>query len=234
MTSAGLTCRELGFSHQSRGSPQNPVLSSINVHFAAGEVAWISGPTGAGKSTLLHLLAGLRRPSEGEILADGQPVSRWLAAHRDRWRRRLGIIFQQGHLVADLSVLENVMLPLIPRSTGLGALRNRALETLRAVDLEDGATRPPAELSGGERQRAAAARALIAAPRFLLADEPFAHQDDAHARALLALLRARAREGTTVVIAAHAGNRSMHDADDRHWQLADCSLKEMACPFTPC
>ncbi len=234
MTSAGLTCRELGFSHQSRGSPQNPVLSSINVHFAAGEVAWISGPTGAGKSTLLHLLAGLRRPSEGEILADGQPVSRWLAAHRDRWRRRLGIIFQQDHLVAGLSVLENVMLPLIPRSTGLGALRNRALETLRAVDLEDGATRPPAELSGGERQRAAAARALVVAPRILLADEPFAHQDDTHARDLLALLRVRARQGATVIIAAHNANRPLSGARDRHWQLADGGLEEVTCPSTPC
>ncbi len=228
MSSAGLTCRELGFSHRGSGSTQNRVLASVNVHFAAGKVAWISGVTGAGKTTLLHLLAGLCRPSEGDILADGQPVSRWLTAHRDRWRRRLGIIFQQDHLVAGLSVLENVMLPLIPRSTGLGALRTRALEILKAVDLEDDAGRPATELSGGERQRAAAARALVAAPHFLLADEPFAHQDEAHARALLALLRARARQGAAVIIAAHAGNQPMRDADDRHWQLAEGGLKEMA------
>ncbi len=227
MAAAGLTCRNLGFSHRSAGAPPNPVLASIDVHFAAGEVAWVSGATGAGKSTLLHLLAGLRRPSEGEILADDQPVSRWLAAHRDRWRRRLGIIFQQNHLIAGLSVLENVMLPLVPRSTDLGALRSRALEMLKAVDLEDVAGRPPAELSGGERQRAAAARALVAGPRFLLADEPFAHQDDAHARALLDLLCARARQGATVIIAAHAANRPMSGANDRHWQLAAGGLEEM-------
>ena len=234
MTSAGLTCRALGFSHRSADGAPKPVLASINAHFAAGEVAWISGPTGAGKSTLLHLLAGLRRPSEGEILADDQPVSRWLAAHRDRWRRHLGIIFQQDHLVAGLSILENVMLPLIPRSTDLRALRARARETLQAVDLEDGAARRPAELSGGERQRAAAARALVAVPRFLLADEPFAHQDDAHARALLDLLYARARQGATVIIAAHAANRPMSGADDRHWRLAGGGLEETACPSTPC
>ena len=234
MTSAGLTCRALGFRHRNADGAPKPVLASINAHFAAGEVAWISGPTGAGKSTLLHLLAGLRRPSEGEILADDQPVSRWLAAHRDRWRRHLGIIFQQDHLVAGLSILENVMLPLIPRSTDLRALRARAHESLQAVDLEDGAARRPAELSGGERQRAAAARALVAAPRYLLVDEPFAHQDDAHARDLLDLLYARARQGATVIIAAHAANRPMSGADDRHWRLAGGGLEETVCPSTPC
>ncbi len=234
MAATGLTCRDLGFSHRSAGGARHPVLASINAHFAAGEVTWISGPTGAGKSTLLHLLAGLRRPSEGEILARNQPVSRWLAAHRDRWRRRLGIIFQQDHLIAGLSVLENVMLPLIPRSMDLGALRSRALDVLKAVDLEYVAGRSPTALSGGERQRAAAARALVSAPPFLLADEPFAHQDDAHAFELLELMRARARQGATVIIAAHAANRPMSGGHDRHWQLAEGGLEEMACPSTPC
>ncbi len=234
MSVAGLTCRNLGFSHRSTGGREHPVLEAVDVHFATGQIAWISGPTGAGKSTLLHLLAGLRRPDRGEIKADGQPVSRWLSAHRDRWRRSLGIIFQHDHLVADLSVLENVMLPLIPRTADLKALRSRALQMLKAVDLEDCAGRLPTRLSGGERQRASAARALMADPRYLLADEPFAHQDEAHARGLLALLRARARDGATVIIAAHSATRAMDGNHDRHWQLAGGRLEEAACPSTPC
>ncbi len=228
MTAPGLTCQDLGFSHRSARGAEHPVLGAVNAHFAPGQVAWIGGATGAGKSTLLHLLAGLRRPCRGEILADGQPVSRWLTAHRDRWRRQLGIMFQHDHLIADLTVLENVMLPLIPRATDLRALRSRALQMLTAVDLESCAGRPATELSGGERQRAAAARALVPAPRFLLADEPFAHQDDAHTRALLDLLRATAQTGAAVISAAHETRRPLSRGMDRRWQLPGGGLQELA------
>ncbi len=230
----GLTCRDIGFSHRSNNGGEQPVLQAISAHFPAGQTAWISGPTGAGKSTLLHLLAGLRRPCRGEILADGEPVSRWLTAHRDRWRRQLGIIFQQDHLIADLTVAENVILPLIPKTSDLKALRSHALQVLKAVDLEDCAGRKARALSGGERQRAAAARALVHAPRFLLADEPFAHQDSAHARTLLERLQTAARNGSAVIIAAHETSRMAAAGIDHHWHLTDGQLKEVACPPTPC
>ena len=126
------------------------------------------------------------------------------------------------------------MLPLIPRTPDLKALRSRALKMLEAVDLEDCAGRATMTLSGGERQRAAAARALVPAPRFLLADEPFAHQDDAHARALFELLRTTAQKGTAVIIAAHETSWLTAAGIDRHWHLTDGKLKEVACPPTPC
>lgn len=224
--SRGLICRDIEFHRRTSHDDGHPVLVAHAADFPSGQMAWISGPTGAGKSTLLHLLAGLRRPSRGEILADGQPVSRWLAAHRDRWRRQLGIIFQHDRLVADLTVTENVMLPLIPQSPGLRELRHRARHVLEQVDLVGRGGRPAAELSGGERQRAAAARALILAPRFLLADEPFAHQDEAHARILQSLFRASAQKGTTVIIAAHGATIPDPSDIDRHWKLADGRLEE--------
>jgi ABC-type ATPase involved in cell division len=207
---------------------------AFEADFPSGQIAWISGPTGAGKSTLLHLLAGLLRPSRGEILADGQPVSRWLVAHRDRWRRQLGIVFQHDRLIEGLTIMENVMLPLIPQSPGLRELRRRARHVLEQVDLVEHAGRLAAELSGGERQRAAAARALVVAPRFLLADEPFAHQDEGHARILQNLFRATAQKGTTVIIAAHGATIPDTGDIDRHWKLADGRLEEASCPSTPC
>jgi ABC-type ATPase involved in cell division len=232
--SGGLTCHAVGFSHSKARDGTRPVLDGVEAHFSSGQITWISGPTGAGKSTLLHLLAGLRRPCRGEVRADGQPVSRWLASHRDRWRRQLGIIFQHDRLVPDLTVLENVMLPLIPRASRLRELRDRARHVLAQVDLSDGAGRLPTELSGGERQRAAAARALVVAPRFLLADEPFAHQDETHARTLHGLFRARARAGAVVIVAAHGETLPDREDIDRHWQLTDGRLEAPTCPSTPC
>ncbi len=229
--SAGLTCHGLEFS---RRGTERPVLEAFEADFPCGQIAWISGPTGAGKSTCLHLLAGLLHPSRGEIRADGQPVSRWLSAHRDRWRRQVGIVFQHHRLVSDLTVLENVMLPLIPRSRPLHDLRQRARDILERVELTDVAGRRAASISGGERQRAAVARALVAAPRYVLADEPFAHQDDAHARVLLALLGDTANDGSAVVIAAHGASIPPTGAIDRRWQLDRGRIQEVTCPSTPC
>lgn len=230
----GLTCQDVAFRHRTHRAAAQPLFETRKAHFPCGRLSWISGVTGAGKSTLLHLLAGLQRPWQGEIQADGQPVSRWLAAHRDRWRRQLGIIFQRDRLLADLSVLENVMLPLIPRGLGPGRMRTRAQHWLRQVDLADHAARPAGELSGGERQRTAAARALVGDPRFILADEPFAHQDAAHARLLLDLLRQAAQSGAAVIIAAHDTGRPPGAAVDHQWRLADGRLEECKCPSTPC
>ena len=227
---AGLTCHGLEFC---RRGAERPVLEAIEADFPCGQIAWISGPTGAGKSTCLHLLAGLLHPSRGEIRADGQPVSRWLNAHRDRWRRQVGIVFQHHRLVPDLTVLENVMLPLIPRAQTLHGLRHHARAILERVDLTDVAGRRATSISGGERQRAAVARALVAAPRYVLADEPFAHQDDAHARMLLELLREAAEDGRAVIIAAHGASIPPAGTIDRRWQLARGRIQEVTCPSIP-
>ena len=205
MMSTALACRHLTYRYagDQSAATKSPLLKDIDARFPGGQVVLISGRSGAGKSTLLHLMAGLLRPTSGEITADGQPVSRWLATHRDRWRRRVGIIFQQAHLIAELSVLENIMLPLIPRSGGPRDWRTRSLDMLHRCQCGRLAHQRVAELSGGERQRVAAARALVDAPDYILADEPVAHQDPYHARCIGRLLRLAADRGAAVVVAAH-------------------------------
>ena len=224
LMTAGLTCHGLEFS---RRGAKRPVLTAVEADFPCGQIAWISGPTGAGKSTCLHLLAGLLHPSRGEIRADGQPVSRWLSAHRDRWRRQVGIVFQHHRLVPELTVLENVMLPLIPRSGPLHDLRRRARDILEHVDLAAVAGRRAISISGGERQRTAVARALVTSPRYVLADEPFAHQDEAHARLLLALLGDAAQNGSAVIIAAHGAGILPAGGIDRRWRLTRGRMQEV-------
>jgi len=200
-----LACRHLTYAYpaHAKSSAGTPLLRDIEAVFPGGQIVLVSGRSGAGKSTLLHLLAGLLRPSSGEIVADGQPVSRWLTAHRDRWRRRVGVVFQQDRLVSDLTVLENVMLPLVPRSGGLRHWRTSGLAMLARLDAYDLAPQSVDALSGGQRQRVAAARALVDTPDYVVADEPTAHQDLDNARRLGHLLRQTADRGAVVVVAAH-------------------------------
>ena len=200
-----LACRQLtyGYPTNARPSAAAPLLRNIDAVFPGGHVVLVSGRNGAGKSTLLHLLAGLLRPTSGEIAADGQPVSRWLTAHRDRWRRRVGIIFQQDRLLSDLTVLENVILPLVPRLGGPRHWRTCGRAMLAQLNADDLARQSVSALSGGQRQRVAAARALVDAPDYVVADEPTAHQDLDNARRLGQLLRQTADRGAVVVVAAH-------------------------------
>ena len=221
-----LACRNLTFGYPARAHPSAELLlQGIEAIFPGGQVVLISGRSGVGKSTLLHLLAGLRRPSSGEILADGQPVSRWLTAHRDRWRRRVGIIFQQDYLVSDLTVLENVMLPLIPRSGGPNHWRTCAQAILARLNAGDLAPEPVTTLSGGQRLRVAAARGIIYTPYFVVAVQPAAHQFIKHARRLGRLLRQAAFGGAVVLVAAH--DRHVDDwlEVDQHLMLDNGTLK---------
>ena len=222
-----LECRQLTYGYPTHAQPSAtaPLLRKIDVVFPGGQVVLVSGRSGAGKSTLLHQLAGLLRPTSGEIVADGQSVSRWLTAHRDRWRRHVGIIFQQDHLVSDLTVLENVMLPLIPRSGGPRHWRTCALAVLARLDADDLAPQPVAALSGGQRQRVAAARALVDTPDYVVADEPTAHQDLDNARRLGHLLRQTADRGAVVVVAAHDRHVDEWLDVDQHLTLHNGYLK---------
>ena len=198
-----LGCREICFTRRGTDGAERPVLNGITADFGAGETALILGPTGAGKTTLLSVIALLQRPTAGEIHWEGRAVSRWLGPHRDRWRRRVGIIFQGARLLGDLTALENVLLPLIARHPDLAEIRQRGWDALTRMGADHLAAEPARRLSGGERQRVAAARALAGHPSIILADEPTAHQDNGGARIILTALADAARTGAAVIIAGH-------------------------------
>lgn len=178
------------------------VLRGADLRVSSGEVAVILGPSGSGKSTLLHLLAGLDRPDSGEIWWDDFPVHEHSPAKlAQRRAHTIGLVFQNHYLLDDLSVLENVLLPM--RIAGeIDEDRGRAL--LERVGLTERADFLPERISGGEKQRAAVARALALAPSFLIADEPTGSLDHARALSVFGLLLALAREeGSGVVIVTH-------------------------------
>ena len=199
---SGLVCRDL-IVERRRGGQLSRVLDAVSAHFEPGTATWVSGVTGAGKTTLLHVLGGLLRPTAGEVVADGEPVSRWVAAHRDRWRREVGFALQSPVLFEDLTALENAVLPLVPRARSLEQLRERGHRVLERLALGSLAGEPVSALSGGERHRVHLARALVGEPRYLLADEPTAHQDDASTALVIDALLAERDRGAVVVVCAH-------------------------------
>lgn len=171
------------------GALETSVLSSINFTLAARERMAIVGASGSGKSTLLHLLAGLDVPTEGAVRLAGQDFSALSEAARGRLRNRyLGFVYQFHYLLAELSALENVMLPLrIARQSALSA-EKEARALLAQVGLGHRMFHKPSELSGGERQRVAIARALISRPACVMADEPTGNLDSKAAEQVLELM----------------------------------------------
>jgi putative ABC transport system ATP-binding protein len=170
---------------------------------AQGERWAVLGPSGSGKSTLLHVVAGLVRPSEGEVEVSGQSVGKLQGATLDRWRgATVGIVLQALHLVRHLSVRDN--LRLAQYLAHLPQDDTRIHDTLDSLGVADKAARRPAELSHGERQRVAIARAVVNRPKLLLADEPTANLDDGAAALAVDLLTEQAaRHGATLVVATH-------------------------------
>jgi predicted ABC-type transport system involved in lysophospholipase L1 biosynthesis ATPase subunit len=182
------------------------VLKGAAVEVRAGERVAIVGRSGAGKSTLLHVLGGLDRPDAGEVFLQGQSLYALPPPRRTRLRAQaVGFVFQAYHLLPEMDVTENVLLPAMAVSRlGRTALRLRALELLGQVGLADRATHMPLELSGGEQQRVAIARALMNAPELLLADEPTGNLDRDTGRQTLDLLFGLAsRSGHALVIVTH-------------------------------
>ena len=170
---------------------------------AAGEHWLLAGPSGSGKSTLLHILAGLLTPAGGRVVVGGTDLRSLRGAARDRWRgRTVGLVPQRLHLVGALDVRNNVRLA--QYLAGLDVDDKRLGQLLAAVGVADLARRFPRELSQGQAQRVAIARAVVNRPALVLADEPTANLDDAHAAAALELLRAQAMaNGATLVVASH-------------------------------
>jgi putative ABC transport system ATP-binding protein len=225
---SALVCQNISLLRRGWDGSPHAVLKNVNADFKPGQVSIISGLTGAGKSTLLHILAGLLRPSQGQVLADSHPVSRWNTAHRDRWRRKVGIVFQHPRLLNELTVLENVVLPIIPRVKSIGRLRQRGYEALESMGISHLAGQPGFTLSGGEQQRVSIARAIVSQPEILIADEPTAHQDDAGTASIIHRLSKWKRPDTITIIAAHDARLRRHsDFADRQFELQGGCLREL-------
>jgi lipoprotein-releasing system ATP-binding protein len=188
-----------------------PVLKGVDFVAPKGRVTAIIGQSGSGKSTLLHLLGTLDQPDAGEIAFDGQRIDCLTARDRDAFRnQQLGMIFQFYHLLPELTLLENVLAPAMITHGLFSYLRNRRLVVQRAKDLIDMVglshrmKHRPRELSGGEMQRTAIARALIANPSLLLADEPTGNLDHESGQIILRILRQLNQDhGLTIVMVTH-------------------------------
>ncbi|HEY5752692.1 MAG TPA: ABC transporter ATP-binding protein [Chthoniobacterales bacterium] len=196
-------------------------LDCVSLDIAADEFVAVTGESGCGKSTLMHLLGGIDVPTAGEIFVDD--IALHLADEKalTRYRReRLGIVFQFFNLLPTLKTVENVMLPLLLQGVGRLSARERALELLRLVDLEDRLESFPHQLSGGEMQRTAIARALVHRPRLLLADEPTGNLDSRNAGRIIGVLEKIASQRlATMIIVTHS--EEVARAASRRIQLRD-------------
>lgn len=182
---------------------RTPVLQVASWRAGSGEHWLLAGPSGSGKTTLLHVLCGLTTPSAGAVVVGGTDLATLRPSERDRWRgRTVGLVPQRLHLVGALTARDN--LRLAQYLAGLADDRVRVRELLEAVQVADLADRYPRELSQGQAQRVAIARAVVNRPALVLADEPTANLDDAHAAAALELLRAQALAvNATLIVASH-------------------------------
>ena len=179
-------------------------LADINVEINRGEFVCISGPSGCGKSTLLAILGLLDTPTEGTYLLKGNDVANLGFAERAKIRNReVGFVFQSFNLIGDLTVFENVELPLTYRGMTGEERRERVHEALQRVGMDHRAKHYPMQLSGGQQQRAAVARALAGKPAILLADEPTGNLDSKNGEAVMQLLDELHREGATICMVTH-------------------------------
>jgi putative ABC transport system ATP-binding protein len=179
-------------------------VDGVDLDIARGETVAIMGPSGCGKSSLLYLLGGLDRPSAGQIWLDGVDMTRLTERRLARVRREaIGFVFQAFHLMDELSAVENVELPALLSGRSPRTARTRATELLERVGLADRARFLPTQLSGGQRQRVAVARALVADPALVLADEPTGNLDSAATVDVLALFDSLHAAGQTLVIVTH-------------------------------
>ena len=195
-------------------------LQNVNLEVKKGEFVAIMGPSGCGKSTLLNILGLLDSPSEGTYMLDGKDVSHMSEDDRTDLRKgRLGFVFQSFNLIDELSVVENVELPLLYMGTPKKERRRLVNEVVERVAMSHRAQHFPAQLSGGQQQRVAIARAVISRPQIILADEPTGNLDSKHGKEVMELLKELHNEGRTIIMVTH----SQHDANyaDRVVNLFD-------------
>jgi putative ABC transport system ATP-binding protein len=184
---------------------ETTALNNINLEVPAGEFLSIMGPSGCGKSTLLNIMGMIDEPSAGSVVVAGRQVANYHSKTTARFRNeQLGFIFQSFHLINELSVLDNVELPLIYRRVSGKQRRKMAEEALTQVGLSNRMKHFPSQLSGGQKQRVAIARAIVGKPKIILADEPTGNLDSAMGNEVMdILLRLNEAEGATIVMVTH-------------------------------
>ena len=176
-------------------------LSNVNLSVNAGDWLSIMGPSGSGKTTMINIIGCMDTPSEGKVILDGVDISRENAASLTRIRRdKIGLIFQQFHLISYLTAVENIMVAQYYHSM---PDEDEAMEALAKVGLQDRAKHLPAQLSGGEQQRVCIARALINSPQILLGDEPTGNVDEENEGIVVDIFRRLHDEGVTIIIVTH-------------------------------
>ena len=186
-------------------------LSGVHLEIAKGEYVAIAGPSGCGKSTLLAIMGLLDSPTAGRYLLNGQPAEGLRPAQRARIRNReIGFVFQGFNLIGDLTVYENVELPLTYRGLGGAEGRRRVTRALERVAMSHRARHYPSQLSGGQQQRVAVARALAGEPSILLADEPTGNLDSTNGEAVMEMLGELHRDGATICMVTHDPRFARH------------------------
>lgn len=211
--------------HFERNGQTVTALDCVSLGIESGELVGLQGPSGAGKSTLLNIIGGLERPSLGDVIIEQRRISTLNDEQLAEYRRQtVGFVFQSAHLLAPLTVFENVMLPLVPDSAPAAEKTARVEEVLETARIAHRATHLPGELSGGEQQRAAVARAIVNRPRLVLADEPTGELDAENAANIIGLLTGLSAEGVTVIIASH--DRRVLDVTGHIIELSGGSMGE--------
>jgi putative ABC transport system ATP-binding protein len=209
--------------HYGRGEALIRAVDDVDLEVATGESLVVVGPSGCGKSTLLQLMGGLDLPTSGEVWVGGLRIDQTSERARARLRRdHVGFVFQDFHLMEELTAVENVELPALLAGTASGRARRAATDLLEAVGLADRMRHRPAELSGGQKQRVAVARALVNRPTVLLADEPTGNLDSAATTEVLRLFDRLRAQGQTLVVVSH--DRRAAATADRMVSMRDGAL----------
>ncbi|MBS2097248.1 ABC transporter ATP-binding protein [Carboxylicivirga linearis] len=188
---------------------ETTALNNVNIHVKKGEFVAIMGPSGCGKSTLLNIIGLLDNPSEGELYFDGLEISKFKERQRTDLRKgNIGFVFQSFNLIDELTVFENIEMPLIYLKLSAKERRERVQKVMERMQIAHRAKHFPQQLSGGQQQRVAFARAVVANPKLILADEPTGNLDSKNGAEVMNLLRQLNEEGTTVVMVTHSAEHA--------------------------